>query len=67
MVYLKKNSFKILLATSSYKERAVKMLELTGIEEFFDDMVFGTELKRGKPYPDIFLKAAEYAKEPRCV
>ena len=27
-------------------------------------MVFGTELKRGKPYPDIFLKAAEYAKEP---
>ncbi|RGO25129.1 HAD family phosphatase [Dorea sp. OM02-2LB] len=64
LVYLKKNSFKILLATSSYKERAVKMLELTGIEEFFDDMVFGTELKRGKPYPDIFLKAAEYAKEP---
>ena len=34
LVYLKKNSFKILLATSSYKERAVKMLELTGIEEF---------------------------------
>ena len=27
--------------------------------QFFDDMVFGTELKRGKPYPDIFLKAAE--------
>lgn len=32
LVYLKKNSFKILLATSSYKERAVKMLELTGID-----------------------------------
>ena len=27
-------------------------------------MVFGTEVKRGKPHPDIFLKACEYAKEP---
>lgn len=25
----------------------------------FDDFVFGSEGKRGKPYPDIFLKACE--------
>lgn len=64
LIYLKKNRFKILLATSSYRERAVKMLQLNGIEEYFDAMVFGTEIKRGKPYPDIFLKAVESAKEP---
>lgn len=29
----------------------------------FDDFVFGSEGKRGKPYPDIFLKACEKLNE----
>ena len=32
-----------------------------GVVQYFDDMVFGTEIERGKPWPDIFLKAAEKA------
>lgn len=27
-------------------------------------MVFGEEVKRGKPFPDIYVKACEYAGEP---
>ena len=28
-------------------------------KQYFDDFVFGPEVERGKPNPDIFLKAAE--------
>ena len=37
------------------------MLTRLGVVQYFDDMVFGTEIERGKPWPDIFLKAAEKA------
>lgn len=61
--YLKRNNIQILLASSSTKERAIGILTKNGIDAFFDYMVFGTEVKKGKPYPDIFEKACEYAKE----
>lgn len=62
--YLKKRQYQILLASSSSRERAQGVLSQNGIAAFFDRMVFGDEVKRGKPYPDIFVKACEYAKEP---
>ncbi|MBR0535027.1 MAG: HAD-IA family hydrolase, partial [Clostridia bacterium] len=46
-------------ASSSTRERAEKILADNGILEYFDDLVFGYEVPRGKPYPDIFLKACE--------
>ena len=51
----------VVLATSSKRDRAVDILTRLGVVQYFDDMVFGTEIERGKPYPDIFLKAAEKA------
>lgn len=60
--YLKRNKYKIALATSSTKERALSALEQHVIEGFFDEMVFGTEVKNGKPHPDIFIKACESVK-----
>lgn len=64
LAYLKRNRYKILLASSSSKERAIDILNQNGIASFFDDMVFGPDIKRGKPYPDIFVKACERAGEP---
>ncbi len=61
--YLKENSYKVILATSSTRDRALGVLTRNGIRDFFQDMVFGTEVKRGKPNPDIFLKACEKAGE----
>ncbi len=60
--YLKKSKYKIVLATSSTKERALFALIQHNIESYFDEMVFGAEVKKGKPNPDIFLKACEKAK-----
>ena len=48
----------VVLATSSKRDRAVDILTRLGVVQYFDDMVFGTEIERGKPWPDIFLKAA---------
>lgn len=60
--YLKKNKYKIALASSSTRERALYALIQHGIERYFDEMVFGMEVENGKPNPDIFLKACEKVK-----
>lgn len=59
--YLKDNNYKIILATSSMKERALNALKQHDIDQYFDDMVFGPEVQNAKPHPDIFLKAIEKA------
>lgn len=64
LCYLKNNQYQIMLASSSTSERAVGVLSRNGVSDYFDDMVFGTEVKRGKPYPDIFLKACDAADQP---
>jgi len=61
---LKDNDYQILLASSSYKERAENVLDQNDILDYFDDMVYGPEIEHGKPAPDIFLKAVEKAGEP---
>ncbi len=57
--FLKSNDYKMIVASSSIRERAKKILEHHNILKYFDDLVFGYEVPRGKPYPDIFLKACE--------
>lgn len=54
-----KHGVKMAVASSSPKEMLNRNLKNAGVLEYFDAIVSGTELKRGKPYPDIFLKAAE--------
>ncbi|MBQ8518595.1 MAG: HAD family phosphatase [Agathobacter sp.] len=57
--YLKQNNYKTIVASSSVRDRAINLLTQHGIVDLFDEFVFGPEVKRGKPNPDIFLKAAE--------
>jgi HAD superfamily hydrolase (TIGR01509 family) len=47
------------LATSSISELVVPFLERHGIKEYFSQRTFGEEVERGKPFPDIYLKAAQ--------
>ncbi|MFT2091125.1 HAD family hydrolase [Paraglaciecola sp. 2405UD69-4] len=48
------------VATSSSPERVKHALKVTGLTESFTDCVFTcSEVKRGKPAPDIFLHAAQ--------
>lgn len=57
LTYLQKEGIPIALATSSVESRARMILESNGILSLFDHLVFAKDVKRSKPYPDIFLKA----------
>jgi HAD superfamily hydrolase (TIGR01509 family) len=47
------------VATSTERKRTLWKLEKAGIADRFTVLVCGDEISRGKPAPDIFLKAAE--------
>jgi HAD superfamily hydrolase (TIGR01509 family) len=49
----------VAVATSSTRSITLRKLELAGIGERFPLLVCGDEVRRGKPAPDIFLRAAE--------
>ena len=57
LTYLQKEGVPIALATSSVESRAKMILDSNGILSLFDHLVFAKDVKRSKPYPDIFLKA----------
>lgn len=59
LVYVKTCGYKTIVASSSIRERAENILKSYDILKYFDDMVFGCEVPKGKPHPDIFLKACE--------
>ncbi len=60
--YLRGRGIKTLLATSTTKELATKVLEATDLAPLFDFQVFGDEVTQKKPAPDLFLKALDSAK-----
>lgn len=62
--YLQHNGYGIYLASSSGRARAETILQINGIEKYFDGGVFGDEIKNSKPAPDIFLKACEKSGTP---
>ena len=59
LIFLKERGIKIALATSTRRERAEKHLKSHNIYDYFDDFVFGDMVSKGKPAPDIYLKACE--------
>ncbi|MBD5083799.1 MAG: HAD family phosphatase [Clostridiales bacterium] len=59
LAFLKENQYKIAMASSSIRDRALNILRENGIVDYFGQFVFGKEVEKGKPYPDIFLKACE--------
>lgn len=56
---LKTNGYKMAVASSSPKNQIELVTKRLSIGDFFDALVSGDEVKRSKPAPDIFLRAAE--------
>lgn len=56
--YLKKENYKIAVATSTRRQRALQLLEEAKIKEKVNFVVCGDEVENSKPDPEIFLKAA---------
>ena len=55
--YLQEKGLKIALGSSS--RNALAIIDRLGISRFFDAVVDGNAIKRGKPDPEVFIKAAE--------
>ncbi|MFC1954633.1 HAD family hydrolase [Chloroflexota bacterium] len=61
--YLEKEDVKIALVTSTRKEIARKELSNAKIGNFFDFILGGNEVLRGKPNPEIYLTACQKLNE----
>ncbi len=57
--WLSENGYRIALATATPKDRAEEQLTETGLLPYFDEIVSATEVKLGKPAPDVYLKTLE--------
>jgi HAD superfamily hydrolase (TIGR01509 family) len=47
------------VATSSVSTSARPFLDRHGLTQFFETIITGEEVERGKPHPDIYLRAAQ--------
>lgn len=56
---LKKRGILAAVATATDLERTEKYLNLVGLREYFDRLISATEVKEGKPSPDIYIYACE--------
>lgn len=56
---LKKDGYGIVLASSSHKEYVHNILENTGIKDYFEHIVTGSDVEHSKPNPKIFLIARQ--------
>lgn len=54
-------NIKKIVATGTGRERTLYLLKKAGIYGRFDDMICGSEVKNGKPNPEIFLTACKMA------
>lgn len=57
--YLRRAGIPAAVATATPPERTEKYLQLTGIREYFTKIISATQVKEGKPSPDIYLFACE--------
>ena len=57
--YLKMQRIPAVVATSTERKRAARLIHVSGVEHLISNAIYGDMVGHGKPEPDIFLKAAE--------
>ncbi|MBQ6074822.1 MAG: nicotinate-nucleotide adenylyltransferase [Lachnospiraceae bacterium] len=64
-----RKGYKMGLASSTERELVIPELEAAGLTGYFDAVICGGDAARGKPAPDIFLKAAQavHTDPARCL
>ena len=59
LTFARENKIPCAIATSTTSESAHKNLNSTGLLPYFDAVICGDMIDKGKPEPDIFEKAAQ--------
>lgn len=57
--FLKANNITLAVATSTSKPTAEKTLKRAKLYDYFDEFVFGSDVKNSKPHPEAFLTASK--------
>ena len=57
--YFRANGVKMAVASSSHRLPVERNLERSGVRGYFDAVISGEDVSRGKPDPEAFLTAAE--------
>lgn len=57
--FFRANGVKMAVASSSHRLPVERNLERSGVRSYFDAVVTGEDVSRGKPHPEAFLTAAE--------
>lgn len=67
--YLKEDNYSIALASSTSKKTVIGYLKETNILDYFNAIITGDMIEKGKPEPDIYLRACkEIDKDPKdCI
>ena len=63
--FLKKSQIPMAVATSSSQEHALGNLEKEGLLGYFQAVITGNMVSRGKPWPEIYEKACRALDLPR--
>lgn len=59
LAYLKEQGYRMAIASAAPLFRIQNHIQRTGIQDYFDALVAGNQVAKGKPYPDIFEEAAK--------
>ena len=62
--YLKEHEIPAVVATSTERKRASRLIHMSGIEHLISNAIYGDMVECGKPEPDIFLEAARQLGRP---
>lgn len=67
--YCRENGIRLGIATSNSRLLVENVMGVHGILDFFDTIVTGCDVKKGKPAPDVYLEAARQCKvmPKRCL
>lgn len=57
--YLQANGYRLTVASSTPRNRVENYMKHAGVRAYFGEIVCGDMVARGKPAPDIYLKAAQ--------
>ena len=57
--YLKEQGYRFTVATSTLRSRVENYMNAAGVRAYFGEIVCGDMVKRSKPAPDIYEKAAQ--------